>query len=144
MKRDPVIFKHLIWYLENELKIPCYPLTLTGDPHLGTVHKLNDFRKELLHWELDVPILLDLIALFKSEPKGLSPSALGKWKEMGPVDLAQLVWSYQIMVDKNKPIVYKPDYGEVSSYYGQVNKKGEPEGVGRLIFDGNIYEGVLK
>jgi hypothetical protein len=56
LKRDPVIFKHFIWYLENELKIPCYPMTLTGEPHLGTLSKLQNFRKELEYWQLDVPI----------------------------------------------------------------------------------------
>ena len=88
LKRDPVIFQHLIWYLENQLKLPCHPLTRTGEPHLGTVHKLKDFRNELEYWQLEVPILLDLITIFKSKPSGVSPSALGKWKEMGPVDLA--------------------------------------------------------
>jgi hypothetical protein len=47
------------------------------------------------------------------------------------------------MLDKNKKIVYKPDYGEISSYFGQVNSKGEPDGIGRLTFHGAIYEGVL-
>ena len=118
MKRDPVIFKHLIWYLDNRLQIPCQPLTRSGEPHLGTVHKLKDFRKEMDHWQIEIPVLLDLLILFKTKPEGLSPSALGKWKEMGPVDLSGMVWSNQIPFDRYKPVVFKPDHGIVSSYFG--------------------------
>jgi len=73
---------------------------------------------------------------------------LKKWKEIGPLNLQQLVAERKVTIDIKNEIKYclNKKYGGniLKSKYGQFNNQNKMEGFGRICFtDGEIQEGFF-
>ena len=84
----------------------------------------------------------DLQSILNTEPKTKSEKALKKWKEQGAFNLQELIESHKIEFEKHNEIKSLDFHG--NKYDGQVNKKGEKCGIGRLVIYDHIHEGVWK
>ena len=84
----------------------------------------------------------ELMNLLTSEPKDAKPVPLGRWKDLGPLDLSELI------MKNNKDIDYQNnDLGIPSKSFdfdivGQLDdKRKKMHGIGRANYKDLIYEG---
>ena len=80
---------------------------------------------ELDFWAIESPPQ-KMESIFNEQPLGVSPATFKKWVEHGPLDVSLSDWTLEIRE------ILKDD---MDGYYiGQVNKSGQPHGIGRQLF----------
>ena len=84
----------------------------------------------------------EIIKLLSQEPKDAKPIPLGRWKDLGPIDLSEMIMKNNKDIDYGNTDLGAPSKTFDFDIYGQLDKKRKHmHGIGRANYKDYIYEG---
>ena len=138
IERDPKVFRYMINYLRDSQQ----------KPEIKDEYEAKQFLSELDFWGIPPPeseeekYIQHLQDIFNKTPNhsSLGNTVVNKWKELGPLNLKQLISARSFTVDYGTQISSKRISFDQQNE-GQLDSDGKVLGIARLIIKHSIIEG---
>ena len=134
INRDPDDFRLLIKHLRHNRELEETPQLI----------------QELFYWNLPIQYLDKIKSVLFEIPNEIDDSVRNRLRDLGPVDVQELVRQNKIEYNRQNPIKRLAGRDKYDFYVGQVNGQNQYHGVGRyydhydkVLYDGNFSNGVI-